>query len=232
ASQFHEYSTGKAHADALKDAWTENHGAAGREWVKWLAGHQQEAKDAVRACRERWRNLIPESYGEQVHRVGERFAVLEAALVLSGHVTGWDVQACRDAVQHNFNAWVKEFGTGNREFKQMVEQAEAFLSSFGFSRYLPYPNSDERDLPIKDLAGYRKGSIRNEDDEFRFYTFPHVFEGEIAQGFNPSHFARALSAAGMLEAGGDRRYKKKALGRIGGKQHIFYVLMFQPEAED
>ncbi|EFO4438162.1 DUF927 domain-containing protein [Escherichia coli] len=232
STQYHEYSTGKAHADALKAAWTENHGAAGREWVKWLAAHQQEAKDTVRACRERWRNLIPESYGEQVHRVGERFAILEAALVLSGHVTGWDVQACRDAVQHNFNAWVKEFGTGNREFKQMVEQAEAFLSSFGFSRYLPYPNSDERDLPIKDLAGYRKGSIRNEDDEFRFYTFPHVFEGEIAQGFNPSHFARALSAAGMLEAGGDRRYKKKALGRIGGKQHIFYVLMFQPEAED
>ncbi|MDO1548527.1 DNA primase, partial [Escherichia coli] len=89
-----------------------------------------------------------------------------------------------------------------------------------------------RDLPIKDLAGYRKGSIRNEDDEFRFYTFPHVFEGEIAQGFNPSHFARALSAAGMLEAGNDRRYKKKALGKIGGKQHVFYVLMFQPEAED
>ncbi|EPC9881215.1 DUF927 domain-containing protein [Escherichia coli] len=232
ATQFHEYSTGKAHADALKDAWTENHGAAGREWVKWLADHQQEAKDTVRACRERWRNLIPESYGEQVHRVGERFAILEAALVLSGHVTGWAAQECRDAIQHNFNAWVKEFGTGNREFKQMVEQAEAFLSSFGFSRYLPYPNSDERDLPIKDLAGYRKGSIRNEDDEFRFYTFPHVFEGEIAQGFNPSHFARALSAAGMLEAGNDRRYKKKALGKIGGKQHVFYVMMFQPEADD
>ncbi|EOY7719150.1 DUF927 domain-containing protein, partial [Escherichia coli] len=49
ATQFHEYSTGKAHADALKDAWTENHGAAGREWVKWLADHQQEAKDTVRS---------------------------------------------------------------------------------------------------------------------------------------------------------------------------------------
>ncbi|EFM9310291.1 DUF927 domain-containing protein, partial [Escherichia coli] len=115
ATQFHEYSTGKAHADALKEAWTANHGAAGREWVKWLAGHQQEAKDTVRECRERWRNLIPESYGEQVHRVGERFAILEAALVLSGHVTGWAVQECRDAILHNFNAWVKEFGTGNRE---------------------------------------------------------------------------------------------------------------------
>ncbi|EOK7054573.1 DUF927 domain-containing protein [Escherichia coli] len=232
ATQFHEYSTGKEHADALKEAWKENHGAAGREWVRWLAGHQQEAKDAVRSCRERWRNLIPESYGEQVHRVGERFAILEASLVLSGHVTGWDVQECRDAIQHSFNAWVKEFGTGNREFKQMVEQAEAFLSSFGFSRYLPYPNTDERDLPIKELAGYRKGSIRNEDDEMRYYTFPHVFEGEISKGFNPAHFARALDAAGMLEKGSDRRYKKKALGRIGGKQHVFYVLTLQPESEE
>ncbi|EPS4446014.1 hypothetical protein ACVEVI_001541, partial [Escherichia coli] len=24
----------------------------------------------------------------------------------------------------------------------------------------------------------------------------------------------------------------KALGRIGGKQHVFYVLMFQPESEE
>ncbi|EJS9498407.1 TPA: hypothetical protein PPE00_005049, partial [Escherichia coli] len=46
------------------------------------------------------------------------------------------------------------------------------------------------------------------------------------------HFARALDAAGMLEKGNDRRYKKKALGRIGGKQHVFYVLMFQPESEE
>ncbi len=36
----------------------------------------------------------------------------------------------------------------------------------------------------------------------------------------------------MLEAGNDRRYKKKALGKIGGKQHVFYVLMFQPESEE
>ncbi|EEU5613740.1 DUF927 domain-containing protein, partial [Escherichia coli] len=146
ATQFHEYSTGKAHADALKEAWTANHGAAGREWVKWLAGHQQEAKDTVRECRERWRNLIPESYGEQVHRVGERFAILEAALVLSGHVTGWAVQECRDAILHNFNAWVKEFGTGNREHKQIIEQAEAFLAAYGMSRFAPV-NYDPASLP-------------------------------------------------------------------------------------
>ncbi len=59
-----------------------------------------------------------------------------------------------------FMAWAKEFGTGNREFKQMVEQAEAFLASFGFSRYLPWPNTDERDLPIKEACRIQKGEYQ------------------------------------------------------------------------
>ncbi|ELJ4218292.1 DUF927 domain-containing protein [Salmonella enterica] len=227
---FHGLPSGKAHADALRDAWAVHHGAAGREWVRWLADHQQEAKEAAFSARERWRGLIPESYGEQVHRVGEKFAVMEAALILAGHITGWDAQMCRDAIQHNFNAWVKEFGTGNKEHQQIIEQAEAFLNAYGLSRYLPYPDSDHRDLPIRDLAGYRTES-KVGDDISRFYTFPAAFENEIARGFNYKQFGRVLAAAGMLEKGGDR-LKKKALRKIGGKQHAFYVLMYSPETDE
>lgn len=75
--------------------------------------------------------------------------------MLSGHVTGWDVQACRDAVQHNFNAWAKEFGTGNKEHRQIIEQAEAFLAAYGMSRFAPV-NYDPASLPISELYGYRK----------------------------------------------------------------------------
>lgn len=230
ATVFNGQPNGKAHADALKEAWLDNHGATGREWVKWLAAHQQEAKQAVRDAQERWRGLIPADYGEQVHRVAERFAILEAALVLSCHVTGWSEQASRDAIQHSFNAWVKEFGTGNKEHQQIIEQCEAFLNAYGFSRYLPYPESDPRDLPIKELAGYRTGS-QSSDEAFKFYTFPAAFEQEIASGFNPRQFAKALASAGMLEAGDNGRHKKKALRRMGGKQHVFYVLMFSPDTE-
>lgn len=230
ATVFNGQPNGKAHADALKEAWLDNHGAAGREWVKWLAAHQQEAKQAVRDAQERWRGLIPADYGEQVHRVAERFAILEAALVLSCHVTGWSEQASRDAIQHSFNAWVKEFGTGNKEHQQIIEQCEAFLNAYGFSRYLPYPESDPRDLPIKELAGYRTGS-QSSDEAFKFYTFPAAFEQDIASGFNPRQFAKALASAGMLEAGDNGRHKKKALRRMGGKQHVFYVLMFSPDTE-
>lgn len=228
AIHFHEYQNGKQHADALKQAYQEHHGAAGREWIKWLADHQHEAIEAVREAEGRWRSLIPADYGEQVHRVGARFAILEAALLLGRVVTGWDEQACRDAIQHSYNAWVREFGTGNKEYQQIIEQCESFLTAYGFSRYLPYPEPCERDLPIRELAGYRTGSPRNEGEVFKFYTFPSAFEGEIAEGFNPQQFAKVLAKAGMLETGGDR-LKKKALKKIGGKQHTFYVLMYSPE---
>ncbi|ELV7109390.1 DUF927 domain-containing protein [Escherichia coli] len=197
ATKFHEYSNGKEHADALKEAWKENHGAAGREWVKWLSDHQQEAKDTVRECRERWRNLIPESYGEQVHRVGERFAILEAALVLSGHVTGWAVQECRDAILHNFNAWVKVFGTGNKEHKQIIEQAEAFLAAYGMSRFAPV-NYDPASLPIPELYGYRESDGRY-DEPVLFYVLPDPFGSHVANGFNKDAAAKVLHEAGMLK---------------------------------
>lgn len=227
AASFHGQPNGKAHADALKDAWLDNHGAAGREWVKWLAAHQQEAKQAVRDAQTRWRGLIPTDYGEQVHRVAERFAILEAALVVGTSITGWSEQSCRDAIQHSFNAWVKEFGTGNREHKQIIEQTEAFLNAYGLSRFAPFPYSSA-DMPIRDLAGYRQ---KGEHDEspLVFYTFPAAFEKEIAQGFNAKQFARVLAGAGVLKPPASGRGYQRKSPRIDGRQINVYVLQLRTE---
>lgn len=230
AIRFHDHQNGKQHADALKDAWQHNHGTAGREWVKWLSGHQQQAIDTVRDCESRWRSLIPADYGEQVHRVGARFAILEAALLLGCVVTGWDAQSCRDAVQHTYNAWLREFGTGNREHMQIVEQTEAFLNAFGLSRFAPFPYSPG-DLPIRDLAGYRhRGS--HERDPITFYTFPATFEQEIAKGFNAKQFAEVLKKAGMLTPPTSGRGYQRKSPRIEGRQINVYVLNYLPEDDD
>lgn len=225
---FNGLPNGKAHADALKEAWIDNHGAAGREWVKWLAAHQEDAKQAVRDAQTRWRGLIPADYGEQVHRVAERFAILEAALVTGGAITGWSEQASRDAIQHSFNAWVKEFGTGNKEHQQIIEQCEAFLNAYGLSRFAPLPY-DPASLPISNLAGYRKRKSSHDDAPLVFYTFPATFEKEIAQGFNARQFARALASAGVLSASADgQRFQQKS-PRIDGRQINVYVLQYQAD---
>lgn len=227
AVRFHEHQNGKQHADALKDAYQHHHGAAGREWIKWLADHQQQAIDTVRECEERWRSLIPADYGEQVHRVGARFSILEAALLLGEVVTGWDAQTCRDAIQHSYNAWVREFGTGNKEHQQIIEQTEAFLNSHGMSRFAPFPYSPA-DLPIKDLAGYRQRG-EHEESPMIFYTFPSAFEQEIAKGFNAKQFAEVLKSSGMLNPPTSGRGYQRKSPRIQGRQFNVYVLSYQPE---
>ncbi|EJZ4171434.1 DUF927 domain-containing protein [Salmonella enterica subsp. enterica serovar Mbandaka] len=226
AVRFHDHQNGKQHADALKDAYQHHHGAAGREWIGWLADHQQQAIDTVRDCETRWRSLIPADYGEQVHRVAARFAILEAALLLGEVVTGWDAQTCRDAIQHSYNAWLREFGTGNKEHQQIIEQTEAFLNAHGLSRYAPL-GYDPRDLPIRDLAGYRKKG-NHESDPIIFYTFPATFEQEIARGFNAKQFAEVLKRVGMLTPPtSGRGYQGRV--REDGRQIRVYVLNFMAE---
>lgn len=228
AVRFHEHQNGKQHADALKDAYQHHHGTAGREWIKWLADHQQQAVEVVGECEARWRSLIPAEYGEQVHRVAARFAILEAALLLGEIITGWDAQICRDAIQHSYNAWLREFGTGNKEHQQIIEQTEAFLNAHGLSRFAPL-GYDPRDLPIRDLAGYRKKG-NHDSDPVIFYTFPATFEQEIARGFNARQFAEALKGAGMLTPPkSGRGYQGRV--REDGRQIRVYVLNFLSEEE-
>ncbi|WP_233981463.1 TOPRIM and DUF927 domain-containing protein [Pectobacterium versatile] len=227
AMRFHEHSNGKQHADALKDAYQQHYGAAGREWIKYLADHPQQAIEAVRAAEMRWRGLIPSDYGEQVHRVAARFAVMEAALSLGKVITGWDEQTSRDAIQHSFNAWVREFGTGNKEHQQIIEQCEAFLNACGLSRFAPLPY-DRTSLPIRDLAGYRERG-KHDDSPMVFYTFPAAFEGEIAKGFNAKQFAEILRGAGMLTPPTSGRGYQRKSPRIDGRQINVYVLQYRPE---
>ncbi|AMG66546.1 TOPRIM and DUF927 domain-containing protein [Providencia stuartii] len=230
ATELHGCETGKAHADLIKVNCRDNYGAAGRYWIEYLSNHKDEAKEAYRAAQQRWGKLIPSSYGEQVHRASDRFATLETALIMGAVITGWSEQACRDVVQAIFNVWVAEFGTGNKEVEQIKEQAEAFLNAYGLSRYAPLPY-DERDLPIRDLAGYRqKGN--HVSDTYLFYTFPAAFEKEIAQGFGAKQFAEVLKMAGMLiPPTSGRGYQRKS-PRIDGRQFNAYVLQFAPESTE
>ena len=228
ATEFHGYADGKAHADAMKDGYQNNFGAIGREWIAYLAEHRDQAVKVVRDSERRWLSLLPPEASEQVRRVASRFAILDSALRLSSYLTGWDESVSHDALLHSFNAWVSEFGMGNREAKAWVEQATAFLQQFGLSRYLPYPDSDPRDLPIKNLAGYR---VTNRvTDVIAFHTWPTVFKDEIAAGANYTAFAQALADAGMLDKP-SKGISKKTLSH-GGKQCRFVVLSLPIDDSD
>ncbi|KGP43398.1 TOPRIM and DUF927 domain-containing protein [Morganella morganii] len=230
ATELHGCETGKHHADTIKVNCRSHYGSAGRGWITWLSAHKEDAKTAYRDAQKRWSKLIPDNYGEQVHRASDRFAAVEAALLTGRVITGWREQDCRDAVQAVFNVWLAEFGTGNKEIEQIIGQAEAFLNAHGLSRFAPLPY-DCRDMPIRDLAGYRKKGD-HDNDPIVFYTFPAAFEKEISQGVNYKQFAEVLKTAGMLiPPSSGRGYQRKS-PRIDGRQINVYVLRFMPETSD
>ncbi|CDM89230.1 TOPRIM and DUF927 domain-containing protein [Xenorhabdus bovienii] len=234
AKTLHGSENGKAHADALKRGCREHYGAAGREWIGYLSSHHEEARQAYIEAQSRWGKLIPESYGEQVQRVSDRFAVLEAALMLGRVITGWKAQDCRDVLQYIFNVWVAEFGTGNKEFEQIVEQAVSFLNAHGMSRYAPLPY-DERDLPIRDLAGYREKKGLHDNDPMIFYTLPATFKQEIARGFNVDMFADTLVKSDILKkpaSGRSYQGKTPRLKHLGGIQQRAYIMVLVPESDE
>lgn len=227
ASEFHGHADGQAHAAAIRDASNANYGAAGRAWISYLATQKKAATEATKHYERQWLTGLDAAAGEQVRRVAVRFSLLESALALSEGFTGWTAQESHNALQHCFNAWLAEFGMGNRESKACIEQAQGFLQRFGYSRYLPHPESDPRDMPVKDLAGYRV--TRMSDSKQTYYTFPVVFREEIAKGYNPVAFAQALAEAGML----DKPLKgltRKAI-RVGGEQPAFVVMTLPEDPE-
>lgn len=234
ATELHECETGKAHADLIKINCRSSYGAAGRYWIEYLSNHKDEAKEAYRTAQQRWSKLIPSSYGEQVHRASDRFATIEAALIMGRVITGWNEQDCKDAVQAAFNAWIAEFGTGNKEIEQIKDQTIAFLSTYGMSRFAPLPY-DEQSLPIRELAGYRVKSNTQDEAPILFYTLPTVFKNEIAKTFNTDTFADALHKLGILKKpsnGKGYQGRTPRLKHLGNIQQRAYILMLVPDEEE
>ncbi|EJD6367426.1 DUF927 domain-containing protein [Providencia rettgeri] len=234
ATELHECETGKAHADLIKVNCRSSYGAAGRYWIEYLSNHKDEAQEAYRAAQQRWNKLIPSSYGEQVHRASDRFATIEAALIMGRVITGWSEQDCRDATQTAFNVWVAEFGTGNKEIEQIKEQTIAFLSTYGMSRFAPLPY-DEQSLPIRELAGYRVKSSTHDEAPILFYTLPTVFKNEIAKTFNTDIFSDALHKLGILKKpANEKGYQSRTprLKHLGNIQQRAYILMLVPDEEE
>ncbi|MEM7998352.1 DUF927 domain-containing protein [Morganella morganii] len=234
AVELHECESGKHHADTIKVNCRAHYGSAGRYWIEYLSAHKDEAREAYHATQKRWNKLIPANYGEQVHRASDRFAMVEAALLTGRIITGWSEQDCRDAVQAVFNVWLAEFGTGNKEIEQIVEQATAFLNTYGMSRYAPLPY-DERDMPVRDLAGYRERKGGHDDAPVIFYTLPSAFKQEMAKGFNAESFAAALTTIGMLKKpakGKGYQGRTPRLKHLGNTQQRAYVMMLIPDEEE
>lgn len=233
ATNFHTLPDGKAHADALKSAYQSHYGAVGRKWVSMLADNPKAAQDAVAVAKTRWKSLLSTQHGEQAGRVADCFAILEAALVLSQSLTGWDIAECRAAVEHNFRTWVALYGAGNREFVQVVEMVENFLL-VNESRFDVIAGSESEEFPTLSTDKIRRAgwlALNGAPDGRNvYYVLPGVFKAETIPGKEHVQAAKILHEEGVLWKKTKDRYTSLT-PRINGQQYWTYALMLVPVVE-
>ncbi|EAB9444826.1 DUF927 domain-containing protein [Salmonella enterica subsp. diarizonae] len=231
---FNGYSDGDEHARAIKQMASRYCGAAGREWIRWLADNKETAVRAVTEKENQWSGTLPDEASSQVRRVASRFALLDAVGDLATNITGWGPEECSVAVHAAFDDWVNDFGLENREKYQVISRARDFIQRHALTRFQPYTfgksNGDmDRQYAgrINHLAGYLV-SGRRDDGKPEYHIIPSVFDEDILCGISRSYGCKVLEEAGMFTRQEPDRLTSKTI-LINGTQQRFIVLTDQPE---
>ncbi|WP_209026243.1 DUF927 domain-containing protein [Mannheimia haemolytica] len=190
---FHQFPNAKAHADYLNEAVTEHYGVAGRSWIAFIAENHALIKTTYKAIRKKWLSLT-ENMSGQVQRVAcDRFAIMETALQLAQHLTGWPEEENSQAILKNFLDWKETFGEKTREETKIVETLLDWINENEAS-FIEYPFNQEQRTPPK-VAGYRILANNSTKTNEYFFIYPKQFKETLAE------FPLLMACTKLHEAG-------------------------------
>ncbi|HHW7579032.1 TPA: DUF927 domain-containing protein [Mannheimia haemolytica] len=190
---FHQLPNAKAHADYLNEAVTEHYGVAGRSWIAFIAENHALIKTTYKEIRKKWLSLT-ENMSGQVQRVAcDRFAIMETALQLAQHLTGWTEEENSQAILKNFLDWKETFGEKTREETKIVETLLDWINENEAS-FIEYPFNQEQRTPPK-VAGYRILANNSTKTNEYFFIYPKQFKETLAE------FPLLMACTKLHEAG-------------------------------
>ncbi|HEX5783231.1 MAG TPA: DUF927 domain-containing protein [Burkholderiaceae bacterium] len=214
------------------------YGAAGLAWLEWLTQHTEGLRQRIKASADALAlQIVPESASGQVHRVGNRFALVAAAgeLATEAGLTGWPVGEATRAARACFNAWLAaRGGIGNGEVTSMLRQVRRFLEANGEGRFTWWHRAADdhagktlaragfrrmvtaEGTPIKTDSkhlqefGDRMPAHLGEDVLTEYFITPEVFRTEVCKGFSHEAVCKVLAEHDCLVMNEPGRHAKKA----------------------
>lgn len=195
-------------SEAIKDAATRHHGAAGVAWLGAIVTDRDKLAAVItKGVREFVAEHAQVNGTGQVQRVARRFGLVAAAGELATFygLTGWTEGAAAAAAGKCFAAWLESFGgTGNREDRSLLAQVRAFFETHGASRFEDVAATiDQR---VNNRAGFYRTVI---DGSREFLVLPEAFKRDVCAGFDLKMAIRCLVAQGWIAPGGDGRPTQK-----------------------
>lgn len=203
--ELHGFASGKEFAEHLEQASKEFHGAAFRDWIRYLTGNLQDVTNRAKALKKEFeKSLLPEKAGNQVGRIVDRFALLAVAGEIASEVgiTGWEKGEAYGAAKACLAAWLSDRGhSANQEERDALERVRQFVTANQFTRFADW--NDERSRP-SNMVGYRR-TVRGSDNAEAETTFYMLSSGwkEMCGSYDPVKVAKLCRAAGWLIANSD-----------------------------
>ena len=224
----HHFTNAKEHADHLNEAVKNNFGTVGRAWINYLIANKSTVKEQFKQYKKLWIERIPAAADSQVLRVVDNFAILETALQLSKHLTGWTETEAREAIITCFNSWLAIFGNRSREETNIIERVNNWLVTQQHISFIEVnPQFEVVKMPPSGRApsGYKIP----ESKEYgipHFLIYPGVFN-EIISGKAKTVALKALSDAGILDQDlkeSKRPFQRKISRKLEQHQPYCYVV--------
>ncbi|UKH19983.1 DUF927 domain-containing protein [Actinobacillus pleuropneumoniae] len=238
AREWHGLPNAKAHADHLNEQVTEHYGSLGREWINFIMTNKGQIKPTFKHYLNLWLERLPSEADGQLQRVVNNFAILETALQLAGHLTGWSEEENREAISKAFNGWIKVFGTRSKEETNITENFNNWLLSAQHNEFfeVKFEANGEpviRKHPYKEVSGYYFLADEHFVPKEHFFIFPNAFKRQTI-GKAKEVALRALAGAKMLDDSleNESRPYQKRLSQKLDKSRPFCYVVYKLEEED
>lgn len=203
----HDFTSGSALSDAIKQAAAKQYGHAGRAFLEKLTRDSRDFGEYLRKIQES--NLFLISDGEGQHkRAATRFALIGLAgeLATEYGITGWPEGAAITAAATCFALWRTTRGPGNHERHHILEKVRSFIERYGDSRF---SNADIRidadTVAVRDRAGWWR-----EQETYREYLFTAAGLHEATKGFDFKRALDVLAEAGALTTSNSNGERSKS----------------------
>lgn len=192
----HTFGKPSSLADHLRYQTSKHHGAAGAAWLDAVTKNHRELWDTLPAEINAFCNgVLPKDAGGQAHRVARRFGLVAVAgeLATRYQLTGWKAGEATAAAQRCFHDWLKLFGTGNREDKQIIDTVLGFLERNG-ARFqnMTFTNP----LPVPDQVGFVRPC--SDGHGTLEYIIPARQMPRVAEGYNLNQAIAILQEHGLI----------------------------------
>lgn len=223
----HGYEDGNRFSTELKHLVDQYTGTVADAFLTMLCANRDAVVQSLIGARKCWvAEHVPADVDGQVHRVGQKFALVAAVgeLAIASGILPWPAGAAEKACAGLLNDWLAaRGGTKAHEVKDAERRLRAFIAEHGGARFEPVwldTAGDPPDRKTINRAGFKR---MTDAGTWEYFVLPSVFEKEVIAGLNKTLVKGHLASVGLILRDGAGKYTPSIRVPGHGQMRLYHV---------